>query len=117
MKSFNENIELVGMAIDAFGVLVIVTGVLIATFQFLARREWSAYQAYRHSLARAILLGLELLVAGDIIRTVGVSPTRESVMVLAMIVLIRTFLSTSMTLEIEGRWPWQKARSEEEPRP
>jgi uncharacterized membrane protein len=68
----------------------------------------SVYRSYRQLLGRSILLGLELLVAADIIRTVAVTPTFESVGVLAIIVLIRTFLSFSLELEITGRWPWQK---------
>jgi uncharacterized membrane protein len=68
----------------------------------------SVYRSYRQLLGRSILLGLELLVAADIIRTVAVTPTLQSVAVLAVIVLIRTFLSFSLELEITGRWPWQK---------
>lgn len=64
---------------------------------------------YRQSLGRAILLGLEFLVAGDIIRTVVVTPTVTNVAVLALIVLVRTFLSMALELELEGRWPWQRA--------
>jgi uncharacterized membrane protein len=71
----------------------------------------TVYRAYRQLLGRSILLGLELLVAADIIRTVAVTPTYESVGVLAIIVLIRTFLSFSLELEITGRWPWQKEPS------
>ncbi|WP_346763006.1 DUF1622 domain-containing protein [Arthrobacter sp. Soil736] len=71
----------------------------------------SVYRSYRQLLGRSILLGLELLVAADIIRTVAVTPTFESVGVLAIIVLIRTFLSFSLELEITGRWPWQKEPS------
>ena len=71
-----------------------------------------AYQLYRQNLGRAILLGLEFLVAGDIIRTVAVSPTFRSLGVLAGIVLIRTFLSMALQLEIEGRWPWQRGQGE-----
>ena len=108
MDSFRGVIELVGTAVDAAGVLVIVIGVLYATIQFLLKRGPVAYQIYRQSLGRAILLGLEFLVAGDIIRTVVVAPTPQNVIVLGMIVLIRTFLSTAMSLELEGRWPWQK---------
>ena len=70
--------------------------------------DLSFYRLYRQLLGRSILLGLELLVAADIIRTVAVTPTFESVGVLAIIVLIRTFLSFSLELEITGRWPWQK---------
>lgn len=66
------------------------------------------YRPYRQFLGRSILLGLELLVAADIIRTVAVTPTLTSITVLAGIVLIRTFLSFSLELEITGRWPWQK---------
>jgi hypothetical protein len=68
----------------------------------------AAYVRYRRALGRAILLGLEFLVAGDIIRTVAISPTFTSLGILAIIVAIRTFLSTELELEIEGRWPWQR---------
>jgi len=68
----------------------------------------AAYESFRSDLGRSIVLGLEFLIAGDIIRTVTVSPTFESVAVLASIVLIRTFLTMMLTLEIEGRWPWQR---------
>ncbi|NYI96980.1 DUF1622 domain-containing protein [Streptomonospora nanhaiensis] len=70
----------------------------------------TAYRPYRQGLGRAILLGLELLVAADIIRTVAVAPTFRSVGVLAGIVLIRTFLSFSLEVELEGRWPWQSRK-------
>jgi uncharacterized membrane protein len=69
-----------------------------------------SYRSYRRSLARAILLGLEFLVAGDIVRTVAIDPTFRSVGILAIIVAIRTFLSIELQLEIEGRWPWQADR-------
>ena len=68
--------------------------------------------AFRSNLGRSILLGLEFLVAADIINTVAVEPTIQSLIVLAGIVLIRTFLSFSLEVEIEGRWPWQKKRPE-----
>ena len=107
-----ELIESIGRGVDVAGVLVIVFGGLLATILFvrraLRREESSAsYRAYRQSLGRAILLGLEFLVAGDIIRTVAVSPTFTSVGVLAVIVVVRTFLSFSLEVELEGRWPWQ----------
>ncbi|WP_212742887.1 DUF1622 domain-containing protein [Sphingomonas sp. 2SG] len=66
---------------------------------------------FRSGLGRSILLGLEFLVAADIINTVAVEPTIESLLVLASIVLIRTFLSFSLKVEIDGRWPWQKGQS------
>ena len=74
-------------------------------------RTPDTYRLFRGQLGRAILVGLELLVAADIIRTVAVTPTLESVAVLAGIVVIRTFLSWSLELEISGRWPWQTRRS------
>lgn len=100
--------ESIGNAIDTLGVLVIVVGAGYATLLFLARcLRPDAYRQYRQNLAQAILLGLEILIAGDIIRTVAVAPTLENATVLGVIVLIRTFLSTTLQLEVEGRWPWQ----------
>ena len=87
-----------------------IYGAIVATARFLLKSQTdalSAYRACRQDLGRAILLGLEFLVAGDIIRTVVVDPTLDNLLVLAIIVLIRTFLSTTLQLEVEGRWPWQ----------
>ena len=109
---FQDVIETIGYVIDAAGVVAIFVGaVLAAVFAIgqLVRREGRTYGRFRRFLGRSILLGLELLVAADIIRTVAVTPTFESVGVLALIVLIRTFLSWSLELEITGRWPWQGA--------
>ena len=75
----------------------------------IVARAGDGYAAFRLYLVRALLLGLEVLVAADVIRTVAVSPTLNSVAVLAAIVAIRTFLSWSLILELEGRWPWQKS--------
>lgn len=109
---FQEAVELVGKAVDAAGVAVVVVGVawatIVATTRVVQRRT-EVYEQYRRLLGRSILLGLEFLVAGDIIRTVAIAPTFASVGVLGIIVIIRTFLSFSLELEITGRWPWQKA--------
>ncbi|WP_433273596.1 DUF1622 domain-containing protein [Pseudonocardia xinjiangensis] len=108
---FQHVVELVGTAVDAVGVATIVVGTVVASVLAalgLAHRRADVYSDYRRRLGRSILLGLEFLVAGDIIRTVAVSPTYASVGVLALIVAIRTFLSFSLELEITGRWPWQK---------
>ncbi|MBT9605943.1 DUF1622 domain-containing protein [Microbacterium sp.] len=108
---FSEIIEAIGKSLDAVGVAAIVIGVVAAVVlaaQRTFRREPDVYSRFRRFLGRSILLGLELLVAADIIRTVAVTPTLASVGVLAAIVLIRTFLSWSLELEITGRWPWQK---------
>ncbi|WP_422768798.1 DUF1622 domain-containing protein [Plantactinospora sp. WMMC1484] len=114
--SSKEIIDRVGMLLDLAGVLVIAGGVVIATGYFLyrywrTRQLVELYRPYRRTVGRAILLGLEIIVGGDIIRTVAVSPTFESVGVLAVIVLVRTFLSLSLEVELEGRWPWQSRRT------
>jgi len=108
---FKSAVELVSKVIDGAGVVVIVIGLLVATVAF-ARTP--SYRGYRQQVGRAILLGLEFLVAADIIRTIAVDPTFTSVGVLAIIVLVRTFLSFTLDVELEGRWPWQQQR---EPRP
>jgi uncharacterized membrane protein len=109
--TLDQGVEAVGKGVDVAGILIIVVGALAASVQFVggARkgRVSEAYSLYRRSLGRAILLGLEFLVAGDIIRTVGISPTFSSVGVLGLIVLIRTFLSVALQVETEARWPWQ----------
>jgi uncharacterized membrane protein len=109
--SFVEIIEGTGRAIDGVGVAVIAGGALLALFMTVGRirrEDGGAYDFFRRRLGRAILLGLEFLVAADIIRTVAVTPTAESVAVLGGIVLIRTFLSFSLQLEMTGAWPWQQ---------
>ena len=116
MAYFREVMEFIGTAVDAAGVLIVVVGALVAAGRCFRPRPGETggpYRRYRQDLGRAILLGLEFLVAGDIIRTVVVAPTLENVLVLGLIVLIRTFLSISLELELEGRWPWQ--RPEESP--
>jgi uncharacterized membrane protein len=115
---FQGIVETVGKVIDAAGVAVIVVGMIAATVFALRRvvgRQGPAYSPFRRFLGRSILLGLEFLVAADIIRTVAVTPTLQSVIVLGVIVLIRTFLSFSLELEISGRWPWQKRAAAEDP--
>jgi uncharacterized membrane protein len=98
--------ELAGNAVDTASVSVTVIGAIMATARFLFRRHADtigAYRLCRQDMGQSILLGLEFLVAGDIIRTVVV----HNVIVLGLIVLIRTFLSLALQLEVEGRWPWQ----------
>ncbi len=105
-------VEIVGTAIIVVGAF----GTLAAFLLGLARGKTSRATLvadFRSGLGRSILLGLEFLVAADIINTVAVEPTIESLLVLAGIVLIRTFLSFSLEVEIDGRWPWQKGQSDE----
>jgi len=118
MESFRQIMEIVGTTMDGVGVLVVAGGALVATARLLARRVHNTgnyYSLYRQDVGRAILLGLEFLIAGDLIRTVVVAPTIQNVLVLGLIVLIRTFLSLSLQLEIEGRLPWQRAPSQQTP--
>jgi uncharacterized membrane protein len=111
MQPFTEIVEFVASIIDGAGVAVIVLGLFIATFRAVRLQPGASdcYRQFRQDIGRGILLGLELLVAADIIRTVAVRPTLDGVVVLGLIVLIRTFLSIALEVEIEGRWPWQRS--------
>jgi uncharacterized membrane protein len=108
---FTEIISIAGYTIEAVGVVVVVLGSCISSVAFLRTfrhmPEGVAYRIYRRQLGRSIILGLEFLIAGDIIRTVVVADTLENIAVLGLIILIRTFLSVTLHLEVEGRWPWQ----------
>lgn len=107
-------IRIVGVAIDVFGVIIIVIGIIWATMGFLDRRPANGrYDQYRVRVGRTLLLGLEVLVAADIVKTVALEPTFTSLGVLAGLVLVRTFLSWTLVLEIEGRWPWRGHQSVE----
>lgn len=111
---FHDTAEAAGKVVDAVGTAVILVGGLAAVAlaaRGAQQRRPSIYGDFRRFFGRSILLGLEFLVAADIIRTVAVTPTLESVSVLGVIVLIRTFLSFSLEVETTGRWPWQKQRS------
>ena len=115
LDSVRAGFEQVGLAIDAAGVLVVVAGIVVAVGRLLFRPApiLGPYRQFRQDLGRGILLGLEFLVAADIIRTVAVTPTLESVLVLGLIVVIRTFLSLALQMEVEGRLPWQRAKPED----
>jgi uncharacterized membrane protein len=108
---YNHVMQRIGEVIDGTGVAVIAVGVVIAAVAAavrLSHHETGVYSRFRQQLGQTILLGLELLVAADIVRTVAAEPTLASVAVLAIIVLIRTFLSFSLDVELTGRWPWQQ---------
>ena len=114
--AFAQLLHVTTRAIELAGVAVIVIGLFFAAFNFLRERSREgAYHELRATLGRAILSGLELLVAADIINTVAIEPTLDSLAVLAGIVLIRTFLSFSLEVEIEGKWPWQRGRRPTDP--
>ena len=108
---YNHVVARIAEVIDGAGIAVTVIGAASAAAAAAIRfghHETGIYRRFRQQLGRSILLGLELLVAGDIIRTVATEPSLTSVAVLGIIVLIRTFLSFSLDVELTGRWPWQK---------
>jgi uncharacterized membrane protein len=108
-ETFTRFVEAVGLVIDGAGVVVIVVGILVAVLRVVLGPPVSdVYRRFRQDLGRGILLGLEFLVAADIIRTVAVTPTLQSVAVLGLIVVIRTFLSMALQVEVDGRLPWQR---------
>jgi uncharacterized membrane protein len=105
-------IRVVGSGIEVFGVLIIVTGIAWSTFRQLRRRmSEQDSKVYKIRIGRSLLLGLEVLVAADIVKTIAHELTVMNLGLLAGLVLIRTFLSWTLVLEIEGRWPWQREPS------
>ncbi len=110
-----HTIELIGIAFELAGVVVLVIGSILAflrcTVTLIRLKDGPlAYRHLRLYLGRTIVLGLEFLVAADIIHSVAIDPTFTSVGVLGLIVLVRTFLSWSLEVEINGEWPWQRLR-------
>ena len=124
MEQVHQIITLLARGLEIAGVVIILAGVVLASVIFVVqgrRDNWrDAYERYRANLGRGILLGLELLVGADIIGTITAPLTFESVGMLGLVVLIRTFLSFSLETEIEGCWPWQRralrAQTDEAPR-
>lgn len=116
IATLRETIEWAALAIEMLGAVVIVAGVLRVaitrgTVRFLIKLDDpGAYESYKHQIGRSLLLGLEFLIAGDVVRTVALEPTLDNVAVLGLLVLVRTFLAWTLTVEIEGRWPWQPRR-------
>ncbi len=102
----HELIDILGAVLEVAGVGLLVGGLLFAGVRSL--RATDRYSRLRHDIGRAILLGLEVLVAADIVRSVTLAPTMGGLTVLASLVVIRTFLSWSLALELDGRWPWQR---------
>ncbi len=115
---FQPVFEELSLFIEIIAVAIIVSAVLYATGVYLLRYITRSsgpgdFHTFRHRLGRALLLGLEILVAADVIRTVALEQTIESVVILGLLVVIRTFLSWSLYVEMEGRWPWQQVSSGE----
>jgi uncharacterized membrane protein len=110
-----EYIELIVRGLEILGVAVIGIAFPYATvrgFVQIRKSRPDAYQQLKIFIGRALQLGLEFLVAADIVRTVTIEPTREGIVSLGLLIVVRTFLSWSITVELEGCWPWQVARSE-----
>ena len=111
--TIREVIEWAALIIEILGATVIIAGVIKVTMTRGVLRSLAqidkpgTHETFKHQLGKTLLLGLELLVAGDVVRTVALDPTLTNVGVLGMLVVIRTFLSWSLTVEMEGRWPWQ----------
>jgi uncharacterized membrane protein len=110
--------------VEATAVVLLIVYILSAIIKWLVRPVFSGrftqlhYESLRRSLGRAILLGLEILIAADVIRTAALDPTLQNFEALGVLVIVRTFLSWSIVVEIEGRWPWQsRAAVENEQRP
>lgn len=115
MENIKLYIEYTARIIEVAGVLTILIGTILSLGKFLFSQQDSkkrSYKLLRQELGKGILLGLEILVAADIIATVVTEPTMNKVLTLGVIVIIRTFLSMSIELEIEGRFPWQRNSSE-----
>ncbi len=111
-------IEYAALLIELLAVAIIIVSIIFAVGRYLFRRVVrhtgdDQYHQLKVSLGKALLLGLEVLVAADIVRTVALEATVESVMVLGLLVLIRTFLSWALVVEIDGHWPWRQAKRED----
>lgn len=116
MPEYTQFIDVIAAGFGVIGVLIILVGFFASIAQ--AIRIWprdganAAYLSIRSTFGKSILLGLEVLVAGDIILTVALQPTLGNLAVLGLLVAIRTFLAWSLEVEIDGRWPWTRAQAE-----
>ena len=111
MGNIRDWIEIAAKFIEALAVVLMLGFIVIGTAKWLffsGRRIEKAYERYRVHLGKGLLVSLELLVAADIIRTVALDLTPLSIATLAALVLVRTFLGWTLSVEVEGRWPWQK---------
>ncbi|WP_338793444.1 DUF1622 domain-containing protein [Bernardetia sp. Wsw4-3y2] len=114
MELIRHYIHYVAISIEVLGILTIILGIFYAFFLALTKTNQDKYTLVRQKIGKAILLGLEILVAADIISTIVTEPTLNQVLTLGLIVLIRTFLSLSLQVELEGRFPWQRKDIEKE---
>jgi len=119
MDLFTQSISITGYAVETVGVVIIVIGAIRATIrttsQLSQKSRDELYPKFRHEFGRAMMLGLEFLIAGDIIRTVVVAHSLTDIISLGLLVLIRTVLVFTIHLELEGHWPWQPAPEKPQP--
>jgi uncharacterized membrane protein len=111
MNNFKIYVNYISSIVEMIGVLTIFLGALYSLVVFfiaVSKNKVNSYISLRQTLGKSILLGLEILIAADIMATVVTDPTLRSVTILGFIVIIRTFLSLSLQVELEGRFPWQK---------
>ncbi len=113
MENIKFYVDYISDIVEGIGVLTIFIGALYSLIVFLisaSKKKANSYTVLRQTLGKSILLGLEILIAADIMATVVAEPTLKSVSILGLIVLIRTFLSLSLQVEVEGRFPWKKKK-------
>jgi len=116
MGNLHDWIEYAAKFIEVMAVVMMLGFIMIGTVKWLffsGRQIGKAYGSYRLFLGKALLVGIELLVAADIIRTVVLEATMQNIATLGLLVLVRTFLGWTLTVEVEGRWPWQRKQAEE----
>ncbi|MEN6670517.1 DUF1622 domain-containing protein [Psychrobacter sp. B38] len=114
IASLAHYIDLIAKIVEVIGVLIMFFGLFLAFYRGVRSTAGFSHDTYievRQTVGKSILLGLEVLIAADIMATVVTEPTLRSILVLGFIVLIRTFLSLSLQVELEGRFPWQKGKS------
>ena len=118
-ESVIEWIETAAIFVEMVAIIIIVYALILGSVSFIIntiRRKLTPrdrFRQYKHGLAKSLLLSLEILVAADVIRTVALEPNLSNIIGLGLLVVIRTFLSWSLVVEMEGRWPWQSKPSEE----
>lgn len=120
IENLAHYIDLIAKIVELIGVLIMFVGLFFAFYQGIrstAGFNHDTYVKIRQTVGKSILLGLEVLIAADIMATVVTEPTLRSILVLGLIVLIRTFLSLSLQVELEGRFPWQSKKSETAKKP
>ena len=113
MQQLREWIELAARGIEALAVAIMVSFIVVGTARWLfhsARNIEGAYSRYREILGKTLQVGLEILVAADIIRTVALDSTLMNIAVLGALVVVRTIIGWTLAVEIEGRWPWQQSK-------